>query len=264
MKLKMIMRKIISVIMLAATVLMLNSCMQQNAALKSKSGLYGVTLQYNYKIPLDAYWVSNLPIDLKNKEKCEIFIAPLNIDLIDEDYAITAESLRESMARFMHEDLNKIFKIKNKKNKINWHVTDKISEAELRLDIAVVKFKPQHPILKFISTVGGYFIPIPGVSTVADYIAAGDIEIEGIISDAKTKKLYFAFKDKNRKAIRIYNSDAYSNVGAAEGNLRYWSKFIAEIIFNGNIDSNGTFNLKTLLDKRTNTDRLKNLFESSI
>lgn len=253
-----------SAIALTTFALMLSSCSQQRDLLLSKSGLYDVPLESSYKIPLKGYWVSDEPIHFKNIKRGEIYVAKLDTSLIKDKYPTIAEHLCASMQIYMHEDLNKTLELHNEKNKIQWHVSDNRQEAEICIEIAVVKFKMQKPILKFISTIGGYFMPIPGVSSVTDYIAAGDIVIEVSVSDAKTKQLYFAFKDKNRKSTRLYSKHAYSRDGAADANLKYWSQFIAKIIYSGKANADGKLSFKGMLDSRKSGDLVKDYFNASI
>lgn len=208
------------------------SC-SQLISLKSESGLYDVPLKRSIsrKVPVIAYWSNDNPSTIVIDDKSYIYIAPLDIKLIEDENKLMSQTLKKSMHNYMKMDIGKAILDINKKHNRDWNLTDDAKQADIRIDMAIVQLRAQHPVLKILSKLGGGFVNIFGISSVSDYIAAGGITIEGSIRNGQTKELYFAFKDKNGKSTYLYQASAYSRIGQADTNLKYWSETLASLLY---------------------------------
>lgn len=206
--------------------LLLASCSFSQSKLKSESGLYDVPLTHSLKVAVDGYWLPDQPYDAPAVGS--IYIAPLDMHLVEKGH----EEYVPLMQKQMHDYLTKSIASSISTNKLinRWTLTDSPEKATVRMDFSVVRFRTQRPGLRVASEVGGYFIPVPGVSSVVSNFAEGDICIEGTMRDVKTGRLLMAFKDSNRAKARLYSANAYKLSGAADANLQLWAKKMGELL----------------------------------
>ncbi|MDO4221601.1 MAG: DUF3313 family protein [Akkermansia sp.] len=205
---------------------LLASCSFSQSRLKSESGLYDVQLTHSLKVAVDGYWLPDQPYDAPAVGS--IYIAPLDMHLVQEGH----EEYVPLMQKQMHDYLTKAISASISTNKLinRWTLTNSPQAATVRLDFSVVHFRTQRSGLRVVSEVGGYFMPVPGVSSVVSSFAEGDICIEGTMRDVKTGRLLMAFKDSNRAKARLYSANAYKRGGAADANLQLWAKKMGELL----------------------------------
>lgn len=208
---------------------LLSSC----RSLDSESGLYDVKLERTYKVPVDGIWFWGKGNPFPGKTNGSIYVAPMDVSLVEKDEPERAQLLRPQMYEYIVTDLHDALAEGNRANNMSWKLTANPAEADLRLDIALVHFKPQRPGLRLFSTFGGPFVKVPGVSDVVGHFAEGDIRIEVTLRNNRNGRLLMAAKDSNRKKARLYSADAYSRTGNADVNLRAWAHRIAVFIREG-------------------------------
>ncbi len=236
-----------------SSALILGSCTPN---LESESGLYddNIKLVHTYKIAVDGFWITDKESSYAGQKKGFIYVSPLDTKLIEEDYAEYCEPLQKEMHASMVKELNLALKERNAKSKTDWRVTENPKQADVIIDIAVVRLSSQNWVLKALNSTLGWFIPIPGVSTAVGYLAEGSIGIEVITRDAKTGAIGLVIKDSNRKKTRIYNKNAYSETGHVTENFDYWAKSISNVIRTVKFDKEGRNNLQKLIDGRSMGD----------
>lgn len=213
-------------LVLLGAAMLLASCSFSQSKLKSESGLYDVPLTHSLKVAVDGYWLPDVPYDAPAVGS--IYIAPLDMHLVEKGH----EEYVPLMKQQMHDYLTKAISASISTNKLinRWTLANSPENATLRMDFSIVRFRTQRPGLRVVSEVGGYFIPVPGVSSVVSNFAEGDICIEGTLRDVKTGRLLMAFKDSNRAKARLYSADAYKRAGAADANLQLWAKKMGELM----------------------------------
>ncbi len=253
--------KILTLFLAVASVATFSSC-QQN--LKSESGLYSVPLTHTYKADVDGFWISDKPNPYAKQRSGNIYIAPLNVTIMHKEYADLAVLLKKQMHEHMVNSMAHTLVKMNKESHLNWNITSNPSKADVTIKLAVVKFKPQMPLLKVADAIGGWFIDIPGVSNVIGKYAAGSICVEGVFIDARTGKPMAAFKDSNRKTVRLYHKNAYEKLGQADQNMQLWAERIAGVIYNTHFDSHGRVTLEQQIKHRSIGDVIKLKAESEL
>lgn len=202
-------------------------------SLDSESGLYDVKLEHTYKVPVDGMWFWGKGNPFPGKTDGAIYVAPMDVSLVEKDEPERAHLLRPQMYEYIVTDLHDALAEANRANNMSWKLTADPAGADLRIDIALVHFKPQRPGLRLLSSIGGHFIKVPGVSDVVGHFAAGDVRIEVAIRNNRNGQLLMAAKDSNRKKVRLYSADAYSRTGNADVNLRAWARKIANLVREG-------------------------------
>lgn len=216
-------------LLISLSLAFLASCNQ----MASQSGLYHVPLKHEYKLGVDGIWFWNKGNPYPDASLLRIYVAPLNVDLVKEKNPETADQLVPQMQNYMRQYLTQALDENNRINRSKWELTDDPAKADIRIDLAVVRLRPQRPGLRILAQVGGFFSPIPGISGRAESFAKGDICLEGAIRKTKDNELLMAFKDSNRKTTRIYTAEAFSRMGQADVNLRQWAKNLARMMREG-------------------------------
>lgn len=219
--------------------------------LDSESGLYDVKLERNLKAMVDGGWTWGGGNPYANMKQGAIYIAPLDISKVVQSQPKLAPLLVPQMHDFVVEAVGKTLSETNAANASQWSLTDDPAKAAVRVDMAVVHFRPQRPALRLLSSIGGHFVKVPGVSDVVGSFAKGDICLEMTIRDTKSGKLLLACKDSNRKTARLISADAYSRSGNADTNLRYWAERLAFLIHLGTSSELGNRTLKQYFNDRS-------------
>ena len=221
------MKRVLPLISLTCLSLLITAC--QNT-LKSDRGLYNVELQRNIKVPVDGYWTWGKGNPYEAQKSGRIYIHPLDVSLIMQDEPEAAPLMAIQMQDYMTHALVATLRESNSANDTDWKLTANPAEADVCIHTAVVKFRKMRPVINTINTVAGSFIDVPGASQFIGIIGAGNITLECTMRDARTGQLLMAFKDSNRKAVRLYNKEAYSYTGNADVNLKAWAADIAKVI----------------------------------
>lgn len=225
--------------------------------LKSESGLYDVKLERHAKAMVDGVWTWGGGNPYNKQKQAAIYIAPLDISKVEKAQPKLAPLMVPQMHDYVVSEVSKSLKESNEANGTQWLLTGDASKAAVRVDMALVHFRPQRPGLRMLSSIGGYFVKVPGVSDVVGSFAEGDICLEMTIRDAKSEQLLMACKDSNRKTARLISADAYSRHGNADVNLRYWAHRLAYLIRLGARDKLGEGTLSEYIKNRRWSEVIK-------
>ena len=239
--------RVMTCIVLALMVALTCSCSIVRT-LESESGLYDVKLERNAKAMVDGEWSWGGGNPYAGVKKGNIYIAPLDISKVEKDHPKLAPLLVQQMQEYMVKSVGKTLDENNAAQGTKWALTDDPAKATVRVDMALVHFRPQSPVLRLLSSIGGFFMKVPGVSNVVGSFAKGDICLEMTIRDVKDGKLLLACKDSNSKTARLISADAYKRSGNADANLRYWAERLALLIHLGMSDALKDRTLKEFLD----------------
>lgn len=242
------MNKTVLIPLLVLSSLTTISCQQ---SLRSESGLYNVELEHSMKVPVKGYWTWGKGNPYANKKDLRIYIHPMDVTRIikhdPEAAPVMAHQMHDYVAQALVQALNEA----NTANKTAWKITANAAESDVCIHTALVSFRRQRPVLKTLNATAGSFIDIPGVSNVLGYISDGNVSIECSMRDTRTGQLLLAFKDANRKKIRLYSKDAYSYTGNADANLKEWAGMIATVIRNAAEDKIKNSTLRQQVEERS-------------
>ena len=219
--------------------------------LDSESGLYDVKLERNRKALVDGGWTWGGGNPYAGQKQGAIYIAPLDISKVEKKQPELAPLMAQQMHEYVVKSVSKTLNEGNAANGTEWTLTQDPAKATVRVDMAVVHFRPQRPGLRILSSIGGYFVKVPGVSDVVGSFAKGDICLEMTIRDGKSGKLLLACKDSNGKTARLISADAYRRSGNADANLRYWAERLAYLIHLGSGNTLGDKTLKEYINDRS-------------
>lgn len=235
---------------------MLASC-SITRTLKSESGLYDVKLEHNRKAMVDGGWTWGGGNPYASLKKGFIYISPLDISKVEKAQPELSPLMVPQMHEYVVKNVNETLRKSNAANGTAWALTDDPTKATVRVDMAVVHFRPQRPGLRLLSSIGGHFIKVPGVSDVVGSFAKGDICLEMTIRDGQSGKLLLACKDSNRKTTKLISAEAYSRRGNADANLRFWAERLAYLIHLGSSNTMGNRTLKEYINDRSWGEVLK-------
>ncbi len=224
------------------------SCQQK---MQSETGLYKVELQKNIKVPVKGYWTWGKGNPYANKKDLRIYIHPMDVSRIMKSDPEAAPIMAVQMQDYMVQAIAASLREANAANNTTWAITANPAESDVCINTALVNFRRQRPVLKTINSVGGSFIDIPGVSNVLGYIADGNVGIECTMRDTRTGQLLMAFKDSNRKKIRLYSKNAYSYTGNADANLKEWAATMARVIRAAAHDKIGDSTLQKRIEEKS-------------
>ncbi len=254
------MRSRIILLVLSLVVLVCSSCSQVHS-LTSESGLYDVELRHSPKALVDGGWTWGGGNPYLNKKKGAICITPLDVSKVVKDEPELAPLMVSQMQDYIVKYVGDALKAANEANHQHWVLTDKPEQADIRVDMALVDFRPQNPFLRILSNVLSPFSKVPGMTGVVGSFAQGDICIELTIRDVRTGKLFLACKDSNRKKTRLISADAYKKSGNADVNLRGWAKKLGGLIRYCAPDQLGDGKLRDKIRERSYSDILKEYLE---
>ncbi len=227
---------------------LLCSCMSQR--LQSESGLYDVQLTHMSKVPVDGLWLREDNTPRPRQTAGGLYIAPLDVSAVQEDYPELAPLLVEQMQALMTDKMSHALAESNAANQTRWILTEDVACADIRIDLAVVSLRTQKPWLHIFSEVIGFFAPT-GVGDAIDYVSRGDITLEGTIADARSGQLLVAFKDSNRAHLRFYHKDTYRRTGNVDANLRLWANKLAHFCRECAYDRLGDHTLREKIEQRS-------------
>ncbi len=236
--------------------LLLCSCALQNQ-LVSESGLYQVQLKGNPKVAMDGIWFWGGGNPFRNQKEGKIYVAPLDITKVQEDQPKLAPLMVTQMHGYITQYVGEALKEGNAATGANWKLTDTPQDCDVRVDIALVRFRPQSPGLRVLSDVGGHFIKVPGISDVVGMLAEGDVRIEMTIRDMRHDRLLLACKDSNRATVSLISADAFKRSGNADANLRLWAEKLAKLVRFCAPDKMGDKTLQDLIQERSWWDVIK-------
>lgn len=248
------MNKSLYLLFLTVVLLLMPSCRH---TLESESGLYDVKLDHSYKVPVKGYWLWGQGNPYAGQKSGKVYISPMDVSMVKGQDAHMLYLLQVQMYSNMVTSIGQSLKEVSRKNHVDWRVTSNPAEADVRIDTALVHFKPQRPGFRVLSAVASVFSSVPGVSNVAAYIGEGDICLETAMRDCRSGQLLAAFKDANRKKARLYTSEAYSATGNADVNLREWAEQLGKLCRVSALDSLGNKTLKEKLENRTLGEAIK-------
>lgn len=246
--------KLLCALLALSTLTGLSSC---GPSLRSESGLYNVKLERSIKADVDGFWISSQPNPYAKQRSGLIYIAPLDIRVVRAKFPDMAGPLATQMHGHMIDKMASSIAKMNKESHLSWNITSDRSKADISIELAVVKFSPQNSHLKVLNAVGGWFIPVPGVSTAIGSFAAGNIVVEGVFRDARRGTVMAAFKDSNRATTRLYDKNAYKDLGHADKNMQHWAERIANVIYVTHFDESGRVTLRDDIKNRSVSDVIK-------
>ncbi len=219
--------RIFTGIVLMACSILLASC---GHTLESESGLYNVTLESSYKIPLHGFWFSGNGAHYTQQKTGSIYVAPLDVSVVRRTDPEAAAEMQLRMREFVLESLGESLGELNQANHANWTLTNNPAAADLKVDMAIVHYSRQRPGVRILTNVISNWSPIPMTSTLASPLYRGDVCMELTIRNNRTGALLMAVKDENPGAPRYFRSEAYSNIGNGTAALRIWAAKLARII----------------------------------
>lgn len=228
--------------------ILLSSC---GHTLQSESGLYNVSLERNFKMPVKGFWTWGKGNPYAHQKTGSIYIHPLDVSRVAKEYPNLAPLFQIQMQDYTVQAIAKSLREINAANNCNWTITTNPAQADVCIHMALVHFRAQHPGVGVAASVGSLLSPIPGMGTVVGSMAAGDICIECTMRDTKTGQLLMAFKDENRKKAHLYNKEAYSSTGNADINLKEWAEDMAKVIRGSAFDQIGDDTLRAKIIERS-------------
>lgn len=209
--------------------ILLSTLVCQCTTLQSESGLYDVSLERNIKLDVKGSWFTDTPDPNIQQQEGSLYIAPLDIRLVHEEEPELSTILQQKMGEYLQESISTTLQ----ETQSNWNIVAIPETATLRIDLAIVHFRPQKPLLNLTGQIAGHFSPVPFIGDAVETIAGGDIVMEGTIRDVKTGELLVAFKDSNRKKGRLYDGSMFTKLGPAEASLKSWAYSLSQLIMAG-------------------------------
>lgn len=218
-----------------------------------------VPLQRSLKVAVDGYYIA--PNAGKNSipPKGAVYVAPMDVSRVESDADACLPAMVELMQSCLTEEVGAA--LRDVCPNGGWTLTDDPQKATLIYRTALVRFRPQAPLLRGVVGVVSKFVDIPLVSRAVKTYAQGDICIEGSVRVRESDFLLMAFKDSNRETTSFYQAAAYRPTGNAEVNLRIWAKKMARFIYAEELMSRRGCSFEELLHERTVGETLKAYME---
>ena len=252
------MRKVfLTVVCLFIVSVLSTGCVWQQSQLQSESGLYNVPLKHNSKMALDGVWLWGGGNPFRTQKSGKLYVAPLDISKVQAAQPELAPLMVPQMHNYITKYVGEAVKEGNAATGSNWELVDSPQDCDVRVDIALVHFRPQRPGLRVLSGVSGHFVKIPGVTDVVGKLSQGDVRIELTIRDVRHNRLLMACKDSNRTSAMLVSAEAYKRSGNADVNLRLWAKKLAKFIRYSSPDKLGDGTMEQMIKRRSVWDAAK-------
>lgn len=205
--------------------LSLSCCMWQ----QHTSVLSDVPLNRSVKAAVDGYYVYPNPEKKTLPERGTVYVAPMDVSRVKSEDDASLSAMQQAMHDYLCAEVAAALHEVCPNGE--WTLTDDAEQATLLYRTALVRYRPQKPLLRGLAVLASPFVSVPFVSGAVKRFAKGDICIEGAVRFRETDTLLAAFKDSNRESSALYESAAYRPTGNAEVNLRIWAKKMARFIY---------------------------------
>lgn len=216
--------------------------------------LSNVPLNRSLKVAVDGYYVRPDSEKKVLPMRGSIYVAPMDVSQVKDEDEDTLSAMQQVMHRYLCDEVAAALKEVCPSGE--WVLTDDADHATLLYQTALVRFRPQRPLLRGVVGIVASFVNIPVVSRVVKRYAKGDICIEGAVRLRETDTLLAAFKDSNRESTALYESAAYRPTGNAEVNLRIWAKKMARFIYADACMNRDGKSFEQLLEERSVGDTI--------
>lgn len=247
-------------LLLAVSATSLSGCAWFGQQLQPESGLFDAPLQHHYKVALDGFYIAEDAEQVPLPETGSICVMPMSVDMVkDADGEEYLTAMQQHMLDYMQTELRDALKECFPAGE--WTVTQDATQATLRVDTALVRFRPQSPFLRLGVEAAGAFVSAPLLSREVKSYAKGDICIEGALRLCRDNSLLYAFKDSNRETAALYTAEAYQRTGNAELSLRIWAKKLARFIYASAYARLHGDNVRRLIEERPLLDTAKAYLE---
>lgn len=121
----------------------------------------------------------------------------------------------------------KAFKDRERETKLKV-VDDPTTPHTAILEMAITAFVPTRAEIEVVGSVGSFFCPVPGIGLVADWLASGEIAIEGRVRDSGTKEVVMLFADAEGEPKALLQFAKYTYTSSAKINLKRVAKDLVE------------------------------------
>ncbi len=216
--------------------------------------LSNVPLDRSLKVAVDGYYVCPPSEKKVLPVSGTIYVAPMDVSQVKDEDADTLSAMQQAMHRYLCDEVAAALKEVCPNGE--WVLTEDAEHATLLYQTALVRFRPQRPLLRGVIGIVAAFVNIPVASRVVKQYAKGDICIEGAVRSRQTNTLLAAFKDSNRESAALYEAAAYRPTGNAEVNLRIWAKKMARFIYAGALMNTEGKSFEQVLKDRSVGDTL--------
>lgn len=205
--------------------LSLSCCVWQNHT----DVLSSVPLNRSVKVAVDGYYVYPNPENKALPQRGTVYVAPMDVSRVKGEADASLAAMQQCMHGYLCAEVAAA--LRDVCPNGEWSLTDDAEHATLLYQTALVRYRPQKPVLRGLTVLASPFVSVPFVSSAVKSFAKGDICIEGAVRARQTNMLLAAFKDSNRESTALYEAAAYRPTGNAEVNLRIWAKKMARFIY---------------------------------
>lgn len=205
------------------------SCSQ---ALKPQSSLVQYPLSKNDKfLPFDGVWVNPKVEKYNNSNSGCIYVAPVDVSLIEKKYPKEANLLKKSFHAALEREVYKALQENRARDKgKGWKLSAVPTPRCLKFEFAITKLKTTKGYLNVIGFIGGFFSPIPGTGSVVSKFASGGISLEGRVVDTRSKETLMCFQDRSDDPMTLFSSGDFGKFGHSEDALDIWAREIGATI----------------------------------
>lgn len=235
--------------------LSLSACMWQ----QHTSVLSDVPLNRSLKVAVDGYYVYPNPEKNTLPENGTIYVAPMDVSQVKSEDDASLSAMQQAMHEYLCAEVAAA--LHDVCPNGEWMLTDDAEQATLLYQTALVRYRPQKPLLRGLTMLASPFVSVPFVSGAVKRFAKGDICIEGAVRFRETDTLLAAFKDSNRESTALYESAAYRPTGNAEVNLRIWAKKMARLIYADALMNQQGKTFEEIVEERSVRDTVKAYME---
>lgn len=217
--------------------------------------LSNVPLSRSVKVAVDGYYVRPNPERKALPARGTIYVCPMDVSRVKGQADECLPAMQQDMHRYLCAEVDEALRAVCPNGE--WTRTNDAAQATLLYQTALVRFRPQRPLLRGVAALAGPFVDVPFVSGAVKSFAKGDICIEGAVRLAQGNQLLAAFKDANRESTAFYEAAAYRPEGNVEINLRIWAKKMARLIYADDLMTRCGQTFDEVIKERSFSDTVK-------
>ena len=183
--------------------------------------------------PFHKAWVAGQPLASIRQIRSQIFIAPVNTEILEKRYAAIIQNDEARQIQIDEaQELAKYFanRCKLTLKSYTQHpllLVDKTTENALSLELALVELIPTNPIVNLVGSAAGYLVPGGGLIKIA---GKGSIAMEGMIADSFSGEYLERFKDREEDKASAFSLKDFQRYAHLRVAIDDWCSQLVEIL----------------------------------
>lgn len=229
-------RAVLLVVLTLLLAVVFSGCILLKASEAPDSGFIShpeLLIEDRGRFPFNKVWIfDKLEYQQIKKEYSSIVILPVRTDILEKeikerDYSKRTEQQRMDEAREIAVFLQESLKIMIEDYESHpLKIVSKSGPKTFVLEIALVELEPTSPVVKFLGTAAGFFVPGGGL---IKSLGNGSVAIEGVLRDSVSGQSFMQFKDREIDKSSLFTFKDFQEYEHVREAVSDWAMQYAEL-----------------------------------